>query len=170
MAADDRDNTDQPEYAPGTVAVFQVPDPAPIRPDGGSSHMIGVIVATHQHGGRTWVNLVAAHSTPEMASDHDVVVQGATPFPLVLMSECYAQAWADQIVRTLGTIPADALTASRRALADDGEAAVAYNSAHSPHGAMLPYTGPTDPRWAWVENWLPALVALSSPVRSVLLG
>jgi hypothetical protein len=104
-----------------------------------------------------------------MATDHDVFIHGVTPYTLVVMGECYGQAWASQVVRVLGHAPIEAVRAAWGASHDDGEAAEAWNAEHSTYYQPMPLAGPIDPRWKWLESWLPALTALSTPVRRELL-
>lgn len=154
---------DMEPIAPGDVVLLSVPAPAPVAPDGTCGRHVAVVRSLHVHDDRTWLNVVLAHATPEMATDHDVVLFDVTPYPLVLMGELYAQAWATQVERIVAHAPLAAVQAAWAAVSTDGMSVEPYNRA-------LPLAGPADPRWTWIEQWLPCATAIASPVRRTLLG
>lgn len=153
------------EHKPiGTVLTVRVPEPAPTQPPGASSLLLCVVVSEHEHEGRPWWNIHACHSMPEMATDFDPILRGVTPYPLVVMAELHGQCWADQAVRVVGQVDEATVKAIKGSLWSDGESVASYERG-MPLGSLF-----GDPRRAWIEGWLPSLLAVSSPVRRLLLG
>ena len=101
-----------------------------------------------------------AHSSPEMATDHDLIVDPADsgfPCRLVICGELHVTIGPAQVLETVGRIDRAAVDAVRLATVTDAE---------SLDGRLrgLPLAGITDPRRRFLTDELPDVADLAAPM------
>jgi hypothetical protein len=112
---------------------------------GGISRCLLVHARTFEEGVGEYLECLLCDSLPEMATDLDLIIEPqrpVRPFTLVAYTELYLTVFPHQVVRRLGSIPAEMAKAAECSLWTDGEAIKGY-----PNG-RLPLAGPSDPRWS----------------------
>jgi len=117
-------------YEPGTLAVA--------RGDG----LARIVLVTHDDG--THLRALLCTNIVEAATDIDTILDGFTPYRLLVHGELYGCLWHRQIARAVARVPVEVVRSCFEALVSDGEA-----NEHLPHG--LPLQGPPDPRWRFKE-------------------
>jgi hypothetical protein len=123
---------------------------------GGWRRRLGVVL--HILGGDSGVRAVLCHPYTELATDADVIVDGATPYALVVQFDLYANVWPVQIRARLGRI-------------DLGGVALFFGPYESARpvsetlGAVrgIPLAGVFDGRWSFKDSELRDLAVIRRP-------
>lgn len=158
------------DAAAAHVAEFGPPAKHPVRfPERGDvivahrgdsiRRLVCVTQAPVSLGGNTLATGMLCNSTPEAATDFDMIVRDVTPYPLVVQAELYCNlVYAKYPI--VGHIDADRLTAIGRSLYSDGESIERYESG-------LPLAGPDDPRRWFKKNELDELNQVSFTIGEI---
>ena len=114
------------------------------------------------------VDLNLTHSTPEFASDIDIVYDAdvAAPWPVVACGELNGQCMWEQLVKRVGRIPAADIAALQHAWRVDEDGEPGGSIRHLPHGHPWRPSDRGSERWQFVSDLLTDVL---TPLRSTAL-
>lgn len=115
------------------------------------------VMHVHKRGHKRQVLVHLCHSSPELATDWDLIVPAGevTPYPLVVMAELHGVIWESQCVTRLGRLSQAQSRAAASSLFTDAESVEGFA-----HG--MPLGGPDDPRRQFMVEELGELRRLVS--------